>query len=54
MEKARAIVELRVVQRAMRGDEGELVYTGFSLQWRAQHDPVWRDVPVVLKVEGED
>jgi hypothetical protein len=53
MEKVQPIVELRVVQKA-RQEDGELVFTSYTLQSRTKHDPVWRDVPVIMKVEGDD
>lgn len=52
MEKA--IVELRVVQTAKKGEDGELVFIGYTLQRRVKYDPVWRDVPVVLRVVDEE
>lgn len=51
MEKP--IVELRVVQKA-RQEDGELVFTSYTLQCRTQGDSVWKDVPVTMKVEGDD
>lgn len=51
MEKP--IAELRVIQKAKW--EGEaLVFTSYTLQCRTQGDHVWKDVPVTMKVEGDD
>ena len=53
MEKAQPIVELRVVQQA-RQEDAELVFTSYTLQSRTKYDPVWKNVPVVMEVEGND
>lgn len=53
MEKAQPIVELRVVQKALQED-GELVFTSYTLQSRTKYDPVWKNVPVVMEVQGDE
>ena len=53
MEKAQPIVELRVIQKAKRED-GALVFTGYTLQSRTKHDPVWKDVPVIVELDSDD
>lgn len=53
MENPQPIVELRVIQKC-RWEGEALTFTSYTLQSRTKHDPVWKDVPVVMEVEGDD